>query len=385
MKADGPRTTRRRNGEARAAVETVECFHAMGLVVCRRHTGGASMADNQSTPSGASLSVILVNFNHAHYLSEAIERILGQERRADQFIIADDASTDESVPLVRSFIERGHDIQLHCNETNVGVVENVRRACTLATGDYLFLAAADDVVQPGYFDRLMKSLGNHPGAGLACANPSTFIGGPEAARDNGTDWSLRDAYLDPVAVERSIGSAWIPGHASIYRRSAFNEAGGYLPDLQWHCDWFTSLVIAFRHGLCHVPETLSLMRLLPESYSAKGRKEIEAQREVLERLVDHLLSETYRDVSPRFLSSGVLAGLGTEILPVLRARDLEWMPTARHLGPRAFLALAHSPDGEVRSFARRSVARYGCNWLWSTGRRACFRAVRRLLPTRRSA
>ena len=49
------------------------------------------------------LSVIMGNYNHAHYLVESIPAILNQSFRPKEFIIIDDASTDNSVEIIEGF------------------------------------------------------------------------------------------------------------------------------------------------------------------------------------------------------------------------------------------------------------------------------------------
>ncbi|WP_439614677.1 glycosyltransferase family 2 protein, partial [Reyranella sp.] len=61
--------------------------------------------------SGASrpartISVILPNRNHAHYLPRALGALARQSRPADEVIVIDDASSDDSIAVVESWRER---------------------------------------------------------------------------------------------------------------------------------------------------------------------------------------------------------------------------------------------------------------------------------------
>ena len=45
------------------------------------------------------LTVILPNFNHARFLDQALGALVKQSKPADEVIIIDDASTDDSVAV----------------------------------------------------------------------------------------------------------------------------------------------------------------------------------------------------------------------------------------------------------------------------------------------
>ena len=67
------------------------------------------------------LTALICNYNHGKYLSRAIEAMLSQSRPADEFIIIDDASTDDSVSVIRSWVERYPSIRFLQNERNMGI------------------------------------------------------------------------------------------------------------------------------------------------------------------------------------------------------------------------------------------------------------------------
>jgi hypothetical protein len=124
-------------------------------------------------------------------------------------------------------------------------------------------------------------------------------------------------------VTRIPGILGIPGHASIIKRSAFLDAGAYISDLKWHCDWFNSLVVAFRQGICHIPESLALMRMLPTSYSATGTRDPLARRQVYEQVAHLLETEKFCDVAPLFYASGVLYRMNADFfLPLHQQRGI---------------------------------------------------------------
>ena len=49
------------------------------------------------------LSVLMPNYNHARFVGIALDAILGQSRRADEIILVDDVSTDNSVEVMTEY------------------------------------------------------------------------------------------------------------------------------------------------------------------------------------------------------------------------------------------------------------------------------------------
>ena len=98
--------------------------------------------------SGPTLSVVMPNYNHSRYLAEAILGIATQSRPPDEFVVLDDASTDDSVRVIESFLDRFSFLRLIRLERNVGVLAAIRRLQAEVHGDYLFCAAAEMII-PG--------------------------------------------------------------------------------------------------------------------------------------------------------------------------------------------------------------------------------------------
>ena len=106
----------------------------------------------------------------------------------------------------------------------------------------------------------------------------------------------------------------------IFKRSAFLNLGGYIPELKWHADFFAAYVIALRHGACYVPEPLTQWRVMPQSYMTAGLRKWGAQQEVVSRILELLHSPAYQDVLPWFKKSGAMAFAPRATLAILAHR-----------------------------------------------------------------
>lgn len=265
------------------------------------------------------LSVVMPNYNHAAYIGDALEAILGQSRRPAEVIVVDDCSTDNSLELIAAIAARDPAVRLLRNERNMGAVASARRALELATGDYIYGAAADDMVLPGFFEKSMALLARYPQAGLCFADPAYLTDAAGAVREDRRRLGKEPAYISPEQLTNHLRKRLfgITGHTTIYKRSALLEAQSFIPELKWGSDWLAVHAIAFRRGACYVPEPLAMMRCLRTSYSARGLRDRLECRHVVAHMLRLLKSPAYEDVLPRFRRSGILACYGAAMLRIL--------------------------------------------------------------------
>jgi glycosyltransferase involved in cell wall biosynthesis len=105
------------------------------------------------------ISVIIPNYNYKKYLKERIDSILLQTYPIYEIIILDDCSTDDSVSLIKEIISKNKDfnIKLIENKENSGSVFNQwKKGFENATGDYVWIAEADDSCHPKFLETVIK-------------------------------------------------------------------------------------------------------------------------------------------------------------------------------------------------------------------------------------
>jgi len=306
------------------------------------------------------LSVILPNYNHASFLPRCVEAVLDQSFTDLELIVIDDASTDNSRDVLAEYARRDPRVKFHVNPENRGVIATLNRALDLARGEYVFGAASDDYVLPGYFEKAMALFAAHPEAGIA-------LGQVECVDDDGRvrlvapgPWAEEACYLPPRELAPRMQLCGIPGPV-IWRKEDFLAAGGYHADLRWHGDWFPLQVVAFRRGVCFIPESTSVVREAPESYS-QNQKRKKTQREVLQTMLARMASAEYRDVLWGFTVSGIFRQFGPDLVraaATLPGLPAELLPALREATFAHAANLLREPDAEVRAGVAVMLGRYG--------------------------
>jgi len=119
------------------------------------------------------ISVIMSTFNSEKYIQEAIESILKQTYSHFEFLIRDNASTDSTAKIIRSF----HDprIIFFENDANLGYVSNLNTMINAAQGKYIARQDADDISCKYRFEKQIVFMERHPEIG-ACGTFAKIFG-----------------------------------------------------------------------------------------------------------------------------------------------------------------------------------------------------------------
>jgi glycosyltransferase involved in cell wall biosynthesis len=248
----------------------------------------------------ATLSVLMTNYNHAHYLPVSVGAILAQERSPTELLIVDDRSTDDSLSVLERFERERPIVRVLRNEKNVGVVANINRLVSLSSGDYIYGAAADDWVLPGFFAEAMELLERYPQAAL-CLSPCWLMSetGERLGMSPAEPIVDQPRYLPPdecaQLVRRHV--PWISGPSCILRRDAVVAEGLYDPTLHSFCDEFLNTVLALKHGVCYIPTPRACIRMSHSGYAASSIGNTEIARRIRTRAVELMLTR-YADLFP---------------------------------------------------------------------------------------
>jgi hypothetical protein len=217
------------------------------------------------TPQPVSLSVMIPNFNYGRYIGETIASVLSQATNDVEVVVCDNASTDNSVDVVRGF--RDDRIRLSVNACNVGFSANLERVAAMARGRRMLLLSSDDKMVDGAlaaFKRLEDALG--PSADQAVWGSQTavvdangnrfnrFDPDPKCWRDAKEDATLSKAVGYPVRaipadvlLRRSLEllRSPLPFLTTCYPKALHDVVGGYSGGRLMNPDkWFAWKVLS---------------------------------------------------------------------------------------------------------------------------------------------
>ena len=176
------------------------------------------------------VSVVIPTFNRAAMLGDAVQSVLAQTRPADEIIVVDDGSTDDTGRVVEGF-----GTSVRClRQENRGVSAARNAGLEAARGTVLAFLDSDDLWHPFKLEIELAVLDKLPHVGLACSefevlkpDGSRRPNGSRTWLAEGTD--LRDCFQEfeqttalGVALPPGVAPFWVYS-GSIYR-SLLGEA-----------------------------------------------------------------------------------------------------------------------------------------------------------------
>ncbi len=248
------------------------------------------------------ISVFMPNYNNGHYIGKALTALLDQQNQLHEIIIVDDASTDNSLEVIRQFMSQSSLIKLEVNETNLGVIETSRKLLAMVTGTHVYGAGSDDFVLPDFIEKARILATQYPMAGIIFGQMAIVDHDDCCISIEGVPQWQQSGYVAPIAFLNEYLKTAPPNHslcaATIYRRDAFEEVGYFRNELGPWCDTFAARAIALRYGACYIPEPLMCWRYLENSYSNSTAKTAEKYAGIIDNAVALMRSAEFCDRFP---------------------------------------------------------------------------------------
>ena len=116
------------------------------------------------------VTIVIPTRNHARFLPESIGSAIAQTYRNLEILVLDNASTDDTTNVVISITGQDNRVRYIRNETDIGLARNFNRGIFLASGDYINILCADDLLEPSFIRKMMEAFRENPSVALAgCA------------------------------------------------------------------------------------------------------------------------------------------------------------------------------------------------------------------------
>lgn len=197
------------------------------------------------------LSIIIAAHNEERYLLEQLHAIRDQDVQPDEVILVDDASTDGTLGIMHDWggcaVQQGI-IPL---PENVGCALATNIGADAATGDYLYIASANDVMQPGAVRAIAEA--------IKAAPDVPIVVGDLAGLQLG--WATRPTLLAPYTLAALLGGRGIVHAAgAIVRHDVWAELGGWKLDVGPYADCLMWHTVACTYGGVYTPHPIAWVR-----------------------------------------------------------------------------------------------------------------------------
>lgn len=119
-----------------------------------------------SRTAANSISVVIPSFNRLPYLTKALDSVFSQTSKADEVIVVDDGSTDDTVEHIKALFPE----VILLTQPNLGVSAARNYGIKTATSDWIALLDSDDQWLPDKISTIRQSQMEFPGYSLIHSN-----------------------------------------------------------------------------------------------------------------------------------------------------------------------------------------------------------------------
>ncbi len=211
------------------------------------------------------LSVIMSVYNGEEYLESAIESVLDQTFRDFEFVIVNDGSSDRSLEIIQGFAARDNRIRI-IDQENTGLTVALVNGVAQSRGKFIARMDADDLSLPTRFERQMAAFDDAGEVIAVTCHVQHFS-------DDDGDLYVKKLNMKPelIPLHLCFRNA-IGGHGQvIFRRSAYDAAGGYDPAKRFAQDYDLWARLVDHGGFAEVQEPLYKFRTGHDSISKRSR------------------------------------------------------------------------------------------------------------------
>lgn len=224
------------------------------------------------------ISIVTPSFNQGCFIGEALASVRLQNYANWEHLVADGASTDDTVDILRTLTEEGAQSNLSwVSEPDSGQSQALNKGFRNANGEIIGWLNSDDRYRPGCFERVAKAFEENPEIDI-------IYGDYLIVDESGKLLQIRREIEFNEFILRYHHVLYIPTTATFFRRRVFDENNWLSENLQYAMDLEFFIRLSARgYRFKHIPGVLAEFRLHPESKtcSSSDKQRMEHQQVIL--------------------------------------------------------------------------------------------------------
>lgn len=236
------------------------------------------------------VSVIIPNYNYARFIVERIDSILLQTYPIHELIILDDKSTDNSLEVIKEKIKTIKDVKVKLipNKKNSKCVfAQWLKGLEEVTGDYFWIAEADDSCDPKFLEEAMKGFDDKTVV-LSYTDSARIDGDNILIRENSQDlynmfqsdrWDsnyIKDG-VDEIKEVLSVTNTILNVSSVVWKKKDYKQIFEGAKDYHVAGDWFIYYNVLQQGKIAFSKEPLNYYRKHGSSVCTDVKADIEYQ------------------------------------------------------------------------------------------------------------
>lgn len=212
------------------------------------------------------ISILIINRNYGRYLKDCLDSALNQSRPADEIVVVDDGSTDESAEVIESY---GDQVRFF-RRPALGIYQTQKFGVEQITGDWVITLDSDDRLLPHCLEavqaRVSSSMSRISYRLKMVTRTGQHIGEEPSRKFFVPEGYLGDYWRKGWEVEAPPGSG--NAYARNVLKKAYEECNSqYLKEGFYPTDRWLQTIASFQGDCCFIPEVCALYRIHPASDS----------------------------------------------------------------------------------------------------------------------
>ncbi|MBE0427546.1 MAG: glycosyltransferase family 2 protein [Nitrospirae bacterium] len=212
------------------------------------------------------VSIIMSVYNGAKYVRKAVNSVLNQTFTDFEFIIVNDASTDDTGEILKQYGDNR--ITIINNSENIGLTKSLNKGIQISKGKYIARMDADDIAMPERIEKQVQFMEKNENIAILGTDyyPIDELGRRTHAklkRPHTTEEIKKSIFLFNPFIHSTL----------MIRRWVFEEMGGYDERFELAQDYELSLRILSKHEGYNLPEELLAFRIDKEKLNIQRRRE----------------------------------------------------------------------------------------------------------------
>jgi len=172
--------------------------------------------------SNPMVTIIVPTFNRARYLPECLESLLAQTLPANEIIVVNDGSTDDTASAVNPYLDRIEYIE----KENGGKSSALNLVMPGIQSDYVWIFDDDDVALPNALETHVAALEANPDAGFTYSTYYEGQTGPDGQIRKGAIHTLVDPYQDAL-FPQLLDGCFVAHPAIVVRSSCYRNVSPF--------------------------------------------------------------------------------------------------------------------------------------------------------------
>lgn len=213
------------------------------------------------------VTIVVISYNQGKYIKENLDSIKSQTYNNIQLIVADDASSDDSVQIFDEWLlDNDYNAEKNYHKDNKGLATTLNECVEIANGKYIKLIAADDFLNPESIEKCVLRLQKYGQEyGMVFTDTHTIDENSNITSDN-TDY---DSLVnpDPLIFKKDLLTGnKIAALTALMRLDVLKETGKYNSKFIVE-DYYRWLKINEKYLILYIPEKLAYYRLHEQNIS----------------------------------------------------------------------------------------------------------------------